>query len=179
LIFTLRRDLQMKRISRQAKPLSKLNLQTPILLALTFALVVVPAVAQTITAFDAPGAGTGINQGTLPYGINAAGVITGHYLDSGSVHHGFVRATNGTITTFKVRGAGTSVGQGTFARGLNASGVIAGYYADSGSVNHGFVRAKNHTITVFDAPGAGTGAFQGTDALHINAAGTIVGTFAD
>ena len=99
--------------------------------------------------------------------------ITWTLPDSGSVHHGFVRAANGTITTFKVAGAGTSFGQGTFPRDINTAGVIAGYYDDAGSVHHAFIRAKNHTITKFDVPGAGTKNGEGTEALHVNTAGTV------
>ena len=45
----------------------------------------------TLTAFKAPGAGTGQLQGTAGLGINAAGAITGTYLDANSAFHGFVR----------------------------------------------------------------------------------------
>src|SRR5712692_5600348 len=38
-----------------------------------------------ITAFDAPGAGTGAFQGTVPASINPAGAITGSYSDAKSV----------------------------------------------------------------------------------------------
>src|SRR5712691_8117212 len=42
--------------------------------------------------FDVPGAGTGPGQGTQGIHINPAGAITGYYLDSGDVFHGYVRA---------------------------------------------------------------------------------------
>jgi hypothetical protein len=44
----------------------------------------------TITTFDAPGAGKGLNQGTAPMGITPSGVITGLYIDANGVHHGFL-----------------------------------------------------------------------------------------
>jgi hypothetical protein len=44
-----------------------------------------------ITTFDAPGAGTGAGQGTLPATPNIFGVITGQYIDSNNVHYGFLR----------------------------------------------------------------------------------------
>jgi hypothetical protein len=53
-----------------------------------------------IITFDAPGAGTGPNQGTFAYAINLGSTIMGFYLDASNVYHGFVRATDGTITTF-------------------------------------------------------------------------------
>jgi hypothetical protein len=44
-----------------------------------------------ITTFDAPGAGTASGQGTLPNTPNVFGVITGQYIDSTGLHHGFLR----------------------------------------------------------------------------------------
>jgi len=46
----------------------------------------------TITTLDAPGAGTGPlgEQGTFADGINPSGQITGYYVDSGYVRHGFL-----------------------------------------------------------------------------------------
>jgi hypothetical protein len=44
-----------------------------------------------IIPFDVPGAGTGANQGTFPYGINPAGAIIGWYADVNNVNHGFLR----------------------------------------------------------------------------------------
>jgi len=45
------------------------------------------------TTFAAPRAGStvGSGSGTLPDGINVAGVITGHNSDANSVNHGFLR----------------------------------------------------------------------------------------
>lgn len=45
----------------------------------------------TITLFDAPGAGTGSNQGTLPMAITPNGVIAGFYRDGHGFDHGFLR----------------------------------------------------------------------------------------
>jgi len=45
----------------------------------------------TITSFDAMGAGTAPGQGITPLCINSAGSITGLYIDSNGVNHGFVR----------------------------------------------------------------------------------------
>ena len=47
----------------------------------------------TITApIDAPGAGTGPVQGTVPSNINPTRVIAGYCIDANNVNHGFVRA---------------------------------------------------------------------------------------
>jgi len=45
-----------------------------------------------VTQFDAPGAGTGAWQGTLPASITPDGTITGHYIDKNNVAHGFLRS---------------------------------------------------------------------------------------
>src|SRR5207244_2764252 len=46
----------------------------------------------SITTFDAPGAGTGSNQGTFAQAINPAGKITGYYIAADNTYHGFVRS---------------------------------------------------------------------------------------
>jgi hypothetical protein len=45
-----------------------------------------------ITTFDAPGAGTGVGQGTHVASINPAGAITGFYYDENYAVHGFLRS---------------------------------------------------------------------------------------
>ena len=82
-----------------------------------------------ITTFDAPGAGTGVNQGTnmASYeGLNPAGVLVGWYTDVNYVNHGYVRAPDGMITTFDAPGAGTAANQDTFAYGVTPAGAIPG-----------------------------------------------------
>src|SRR5207253_1966579 len=44
----------------------------------------------TITTFDAPGAGTGPFQGTVPFCNNPPAGITGYYIDASNVGHGFL-----------------------------------------------------------------------------------------
>jgi hypothetical protein len=65
-------------------------MQKVALLRLAMAL---PAVAQkpTITTFDVPGAGTGPGQGTVPIANNPANLITGYFIDTNGVNHGFLR----------------------------------------------------------------------------------------
>ncbi|MBI3476957.1 MAG: choice-of-anchor D domain-containing protein [Acidobacteria bacterium] len=139
----------------------------------------VRAADGTITLFDAPGAGTGMNQGTFPIGINAGGVITGMFSDTNNVYRGFVRAAGGTITTFNAPGANVGGHAGTTPMSINKAGTITGMYRDPALVYHGFVRTAGGTITSFDAPGAGTGYVQGTQPLSINTAGTITGYYKD
>src|SRR5262249_8133223 len=91
----------------------------------------------TIITFDAPGAGTGPGQGTPPFAINPAGLITGFYFDTGDALHGFLRTPDGTIVTFDVPGAGTGPGQGTTPFSITSAGAIAGRYVDGSDVFHG------------------------------------------
>ena len=93
----------------------------------------------TITTFEAPGAGTGVFQGTVAFSINPAGAITGFYRDASSTNHGFLRAPDGSITTFDAPGAGTGPGQGTVHFCNNPPGGITGYYIDASNVGHGFL----------------------------------------
>ena len=140
----------------------------------------------TITEFDVPGVPTTIgHRGTLPLSINAGGDITGFYVDSSDVRHGFVRLANGTFSTIDAPGAGTAGTQGTTALSIDVAGDIAGFYRDPNGTTHGFLRAANGTITApLNAPGAGTGSggkvsFGGTLPTSINASEAIAGVFAD
>src|SRR5439155_5168362 len=136
----------------------------------------------TFTTFDAPGAGTGADQGTIPFDITPAGEITGFTRDAAFARHGFVRARNGAIAVFDAPdAAGTGAGQGTRAYSQNPAGAITGWYSEATDVVHAYVRAANGSFTVFDAPGAGTGPFpQGTFSYGgINPAGAIAGYYTD
>src|SRR6516165_11382234 len=139
--------------------------------------------AQTITTFDAPGAGTGPNQGTSALDIDPTGRTIGFFRDANNVRHGFSRAKDGTFTIFDAPGAGTAAGQGTRAYSTNSSGSITGHFTDSSNVAHGYVRSNQGVITVFDAPGAGTAAGQGTLPFNspnlLNPDGAITGYYVD
>jgi hypothetical protein len=140
--------------------------------------------AGEFIAFDAPGAGktAGSGSGTFPDGINGAGAITGHYVDSNNVNHGFVRGPTGEFTTFDAPGASSAgSGNGTFPESISGAGAITGHYIDSNNVNHGFLRGPGGEFITFDAPGAGeiAGSAQGTFSDSISEAGTITGRYID
>jgi hypothetical protein len=142
----------------------------------------IPLSAQTITTFDAPGAGTGAFQGTYAFNIAPTGTIIGFTRDAGNVRHGFIRSQQGSYTIFDAPNAGTAAGQGTRAYSINPAGEITGFFFDSVTVAHGYVRSNQGVITVFDAPGAGTGPGQGTccvSPLIINPNGAIAGYYVD
>src|SRR5215472_3063929 len=164
-----------------------------VLCALGLGLSVNAGTNTTITTFDAPGAGTAANQGTVAFAINLAGAITGFTRDANNARHGFLRAPDGTFTIFDDPNAGicsTSCGtigpgQGTRAFAINPSGVITGFYSDNSGRCHGYVRAADGSFTQIDAPDAGTGPFpQGTfpseiTPMGINPAGAITGFYVD
>ena len=81
----------------------------------------------SIITFDVPGAGTGFRQGTTATGINAAGAITGYYVDAQNFYHGFLRSPDGTFTVFNAADAGT----GTLSNGINDADAVTGYYLDA------------------------------------------------
>ena len=99
-----------------------------------------------VTTFDAPDAGTGFNQGTLPLGINTNGAITGWYVDSANVNHGFVRDKHGAIVEFDVPGAGTGPFQGPNVYSIAPNGAVTGFYFDANNVVHGFVREADRAV---------------------------------
>jgi hypothetical protein len=179
-----------KRKHREGGPLSlktksRLALQLvpagTILVALAIS---IPLSAQTITTFDAPGAGTGPLQGTYAFNIGPSGKIIGFIRDANDLRHGFIRSQDGSFTIFDAPGAGTDAPfQGTRAYAINPSGTITGFFIDSVNVVHGYVRSNQGVITVFDAPGAGTGPYpQGTfpaSPLIINPNGAIAGWYTD
>jgi len=135
----------------------------------------------TITEFNAPHAGSGSGQGTVPQGNNPAGAITGYYITGNNVFHGFLRTPDGTITSFDPPGSGTLKGssQGTVPLSINSQGEIMGQYQDENYLYHGFLRAPDGTFTTIDSPGAGTEAGQGTIAENIGPEGLIAGYYLD
>ena len=137
------------------------------------------------STFDAPGAGAtpGSGWGTFSSDINNRGTITGYYIDSKNVNHGFVRSASGEFTTFDAPGASIAAasGDGTFPESINAAGAITGHYTDAKGLYHGFLRGPDGEFTTFDAPGAGTkrGSGFGTFPTSINDGGTIAGYYID
>jgi len=101
----------------------------------------------SFTEVDAPDAGTGTYQGTNACwfivcfgGINPTGTITGFYVDSNNVYHGFLRTPRSEFFSFDAPGAGTGAWQGTQPSSINPEGAITGYYTGRNGVVHGFLR---------------------------------------
>src|SRR5580693_7292071 len=136
--------------------------------------------ASTFTTFDAPGAGTAANQGTITFGINVFGVITGYLIDANNVSHGFVTtAPFKHFTILNEPDAGQGAGQGTTAGNIKPEGgEIAGSYIDSSGVSHGFVTAPPYrTFTSFDPKGSVSTLIPVVSAL--NQEGEVTGTYRD
>jgi hypothetical protein len=125
--------------------------------------------AGNFTTFDAPGAGTGFDQGTFVEGISEGGEICGTYADSQSHDHGFLRDVSGTITTFDV-----STALATFASSVNDSGQVAGdYYPNIYPYGYiGFIWTTSGPLTTF-APVKATY----VESAKINALGEVAGWF--
>lgn len=130
-----------------------------------------------IITIDAPGAGTGVAQGTGCFGctfaINQWGVVVGSYLDANNVFHAFIRSAEGKITAFDAPGADTTANDfnGTWAQGINDLGDITGYYDDAMGVAHGYVRSPGGVFKFFDSPDGE----NGTVPLFINLERSVVG----
>jgi len=145
--------------------------------------VVIRSPGGKLTKFDAPGAGTGLYQGTgcpgCNLGVNFFGSIAGSYTDANNVFHGFLRSPEGKFTTFDATGAGTGSYQGTGCFSdcpvsLNDWGLITGSYWDSNNVQHGFLRTPEGAFVTVDPSGS-----AGTQPESINDSGTIVGYYLD
>lgn len=115
--------------------------------------------AQTYSTFVVPDALL-----TQPVGINASGVVTGYYWDSGSKSHGFVRGVDGTITLFDPKGATT-----TAPVAIDKDGTVVGSYDTADFFNHGFIRKPNGKIVSFDPP-------KSLDTFVSGIAGNTIGT---
>src|SRR6266513_2232746 len=147
-----------KRKHREGAPLSvkrKTRLALPLVPAATILIALAMSIAvsaQTITTFDAPGAGTGLRQGTYALCINPSGTIIGFVRGANEVRHGFVRSQDGGFTIFDAPGAGTGAGQGTRAYSANPSGTITGFFTDPVNAAHGYIRSNQGVFTIVDAP---------------------------
>jgi hypothetical protein len=118
----------------------------------------------TFTTLDAPGAGSEMGrafighpelrsgQGTLAMGVNDAGAITGYFMDTHNIRHGFIWDKRGGFTTFDVWSSG-----GTEPQSISDSGKVTGtYYKDPPDAGtHFFLRNSDGTMTTFDSPGSG------------------------
>jgi hypothetical protein len=133
--------------------------------------------------FDAPGAGTAAGQGTGCFSytdcsvlINDRGELTGYYLDSNNVFHGFLRSPEGKFTNFEAPGADTTANDynGTLPNAINDAGAITGIFYDVNNLAHGFLRSPDGSFTTFDVP-----ASADTFPIALNFESDVVGYYLD
>jgi hypothetical protein len=129
-----------------------------------------------ITAFDAPGAGTGAGLGTFAFGVNDFGTATGYFVDSSGEGHGFLRGAGGKIQTFDYTGGGAAGYLGIYPESINNAGAVAGWETDGSGFSHGFVRSLEGKITIFD-PSGSAGSCCGLDYAYINDFGVVAGDY--
>jgi hypothetical protein len=136
-----------------------------------------------LTTFEAPGAGTGLNQGTgcpgCAPGLNQWGAIAGTYTDTNNVYHGYLRSPQGKFTKFDVPAAGSEAYEGTGCPSdcpvsLNDLGAITGIYIGTDDNLHGYLRSPVGQFTTFDGPGSLEMYF-----VNLNDWGSITGYYID
>jgi hypothetical protein len=132
-----------------------------------------PPPTPTFTTVDASEAGLGSLQGTIGIAIDAAGDVTGTFIDSNNALHGFLNKVGGGEFTIDAPGASSQQDSGTQAADINASREVAGYFLDAQGLQHSFIRGADGTITAFDPPNGTSGA------QSINDSGTVAGGFLD
>lgn len=125
--------------------------------------------AGDFVPFDAPGAGTGVNEGTYAFAINPMGAIAGYYIDATGAYHGFLRARDGTVSTVDPENS-------VFTQiwSINPAGTVTGDYCDTIAC-HGFLRTADGAITTFDIADAVLGLYP----FSINPEGDVTGEYFD
>lgn len=111
----------------------------------------------------------------VPNGINDSGTMSGLWVDTAQVSHGFL-AQGATFTSFDAPLADTTkVGalRGTAAGGLDNSGTTVGSYS-AGGTQHGFIRNAAGSTTTLDIAG-----HLDTQLFDINGSAQIIGAYAD
>lgn len=122
-----------------------------------------PSDAATLIPVPLPAGATG----AAVYDINDNNVVTGFYVTSDNVQHGFFGTLDGQYTTFDAGGPNYTNG-----RGINNAGVIMGITDDGKGDALPFERATDGTITFVTTAG-GQSMAQGV-AGGINRQGTFV-----
>lgn len=154
----------------------------------------VRSASGTISTFDAPTVGTGQSPGIFPFSypfrFDAAGELSGVYLDSSDVLYSFVRSSNGTITTYTAPDVAPMP--------ISTSNSITRVYLHSkaGVKFRSFARRRLHLVGAFpsgmkrrknllEAAELNVGLpnlpsdIDGTAGLAINSPGAITGIYTD
>ena len=151
-------------------------LQTGLIALSTLALFAARPVGAQLSyrldTFDVPMQGSG---GSAASGISASGDISGTYLDSHDVNHGYIRSANGTFTTVDYPGTGNNTLFFGYS-GINNAGYVTGRAFDS-SFNYitDFIYNSNtgaFTTPKFTDPITGMN-FDSTSLVNVNEAGIV------
>lgn len=86
---------------------------------------------------------------TYAQGVSGTNLV-GHYVDSGSVSHGFLYNSAAGFTNLDDPSGLSAQYYGTYAEGISGTNIV-GYYVDSNAVLHGFLY-NGVTYTTFDDP---------------------------
>ncbi len=143
-----------------------------VVIVLTFVAVGIAAAPKlTFTYSDVVASKTALETDT--YGVNAAGVIAGDYVDSASVQHGMILAGK-KLTTVDYKKCQAIAGTGGISfYGINSAGVVAGWCTNTNGVDIAFTYA-NKKFTAISFPKS-----SGTQATGINDKGEVVGLYLD
>jgi len=144
----------------------------------------------TISTFNAPasaGTSPGIFPVSYPFRFDAAGDLSGIYLDSNDVVYGFVRSSAGTITTFTAPDAAPmpTSSKNSITRVFRHSrlGVKFRSFAQRRlRLVSGFPGAMKHKASLLDAANINVNLpaeIDGTAGLAINSPGAITGVYTD
>jgi hypothetical protein len=126
--------------------------------------------ANSYTSFTVPPSGSDQSYyGSDTAGMNNHGDISGFYVDSSGIYHGFVWDPATGSRTIDVPGATG----GTFAQGINDAGtVVGGYFV--GNTQYGFILTSTNNLTSFAYAGA-----NNTVISAIDDRGDIAGFYQD
>ncbi|HTW81506.1 MAG TPA: Ig-like domain-containing protein [Terracidiphilus sp.] len=144
----------------------------------------------TVSTFNAPataGTSPGIFPVSYPFRFDAAGDLSGVYLDSNDVVYGFVRSSAGTITTFTAPDAApmptTSNSSITRLYRRSKFGVKFRSFAQRRlRLVSGFPGAMKHNASLLEAANINVSLpseIDGTAGLAINSPGAITGVYTD
>jgi hypothetical protein len=167
----LQQENELTIFSQEEKPMKRSILG--VLLVLSFVAVGIAAgPTLTFTYSDVHANKTAVETDT--YGVNAAGVIAGDYVDTAGVQHGMILA--GTkLTTIDDKDCEAIAGTGGISFfGINSAGTAVGWCTSSKTaLDEGLMYSKGK-ITVINFPKS-----NGTQPTGINDKGEIVGLYYD
>lgn len=147
----------------------------------------------TISTFDPPataGTSPGIFPFSYPFRFDAAGDLSGVYLDSNDVLYGFVRSSNGTISSFTAPDAApmptsTSKSISRLYRHSKFGAKFRSFAQHKLRLVGGFPSAMKHKASLLQAADITTSLpalpaeIDGTAGLAINSPGAIAGIYTD